>query len=155
MIPKMQAEFHHIAISVKDFDAIKIFYVDILGYEVLWDSDNRSNAALSATVGLPNARMHIAMLKGYGMHIELFHYYEPQGEPRTPARQCDFGQTHFALSVKDIKGIYSRLNARGVSFVSPPQNIRAGAWAMYLRDPEGNIIEMVEYESEASATSVR
>ena len=155
MSEKLQAEFHHVALSVKDFGAIKEFYVDILGYNVLWDSDNRSNEALSNVVGLANARMHIAMLEGYGMRVEIFHYYEPQGQPRTPARQCDFGQTHFALSVTGLKDIYSRLHAKGVSFISPPQNIRPGAWVAYMRDPEGNTIELVEYESEASATSVR
>ena len=155
MSEKLQAEFHHVAMSVKDFDKIKYFYVDILGYDVLWDSDNRGNEALSNVVGLADARMHIAMLQGYGMHIEIFYYYEPQGIPRTSTRQCDFGQTHFALSVKGLKSIYSRLLDKGVSFVSPPQNIRPGAWVAYMCDPEGNTIEMVEYESEASATSVR
>ena len=155
MSEKLQAELHHVAISVKDFDKVKNFYINTLGYDLLWDADNRGSEALSAVVGLANARMHIAMLKGYGMHIEIFHYYDPEGNPRTPARQCDFGQTHFALCVKDIKGIYSRLQTKGVTFVSPPQNIRVGAWAAYLLDPEGNTIELVEYESETSATSVR
>ena len=155
MSKKLQADFHHVALSVKNFDEIKNFYINILGYDVLWDSDNRGNEALSNVVGLADARMHIAMLQGYGMRIEIFHYYEPQGKPRTPARQCDFGQTHFALSVKGLKNMHSRLQTKGVTFVSPPQNIRPGAWVAYMRDPEGNTIELVEYESEASATSVR
>lgn len=152
MAEKLNAQFHHIAMSVKDFDKVKSFYVDTLGYDVLWDSDNRGNPELSNVVGLPDARMHIAMLEGYGMRIEMFYYYTPQGTERhAPMRQCDFGLTHFALQVKGLKGMYDRLHAQGVAFNSAPQNIRPGAWVAYMRDPEGNTIELVEYEDEASA----
>ena len=59
---------------------------------------------------------------------------------------CDFGLTHFALSVKGIQKIYERLLGEGIRFNCPPQNLRPGVWATYMKDPEGVTIELVEYE---------
>jgi catechol 2,3-dioxygenase-like lactoylglutathione lyase family enzyme len=63
-------------------------------------------------------------------------------------RQCDFGLTRFALQVKGIHDICQRLAAAGVRFNCPPQNLRPGAWATYLKDPEGNTVELVQYDKQ-------
>jgi len=65
-----------------------------------------------------------------------------------PLRQCDFGLTHFALQVQGIHDIYQRLAAAGVRFNCPPQNLRPGVWATYLKDPEGNTVELVQYDKQ-------
>lgn len=97
-------------------------------------------------MGLDQADAHVVMLRGYGTRIELFHYHHPHGQPSPPKRQCDFGLTHVAFSVKEIQALYERLSAKGVSFNCPPQNLRPGVRATYMHDPEGNTIELVEYE---------
>ena len=142
---KMDATAHHVAISVVDIDRALTFYRDLLGFEVDWEIDHKSGEALSNIVGLPNADAHMIMLKGYGLRVELFKYYNPEGKQREPQRQCDFGLTHFALSVKDIHQIYDRLSKAGVPFNCPPQNVRPGVWATYMKDPEGVTVELVEY----------
>jgi catechol 2,3-dioxygenase-like lactoylglutathione lyase family enzyme len=86
------------------------------------------------------------MLKGYGMRLELFAYHNPQGIEAGPRRMCDFGLTHFALTVQHLHELYRRFSAAGVLFNSPPRNLRAGVWAAYMKDPEGVTIELVEYE---------
>jgi len=98
-------------------------------------------------VGMPNASAHVVMLKGYGARLELFRYHNPQGRVSEPKRQCDFGLTHFALTVKGIHDIYTRLSAAGVEFNCPPQNLRPGVWGTYMKDPEGATIELVQYDA--------
>ena len=142
----MDACFHHIAISVKDMPSMLRFYRDLVGFEVEWDMDHRGGEALSEVVGMPGADAHMVMLKGFGMHIELFHYYAPQGSRVRPARQCDFGLTHFALQVGDIRGFYTRLADAGVPFNCPPKNLRPGVWATYMQDPEDNTVELIQYD---------
>ena len=142
----VDAAVHHVAISVEDIDQALRFYRDLVGFELDWDMDHRSGEALARVVGMPGADTRIVMLKGYGMRLELFKYYKPQGRTPKPRRQCDFGLTHFALQVKDIQGIYDRLIKAGVQFNCPPQNVRPGVWATYLKDPEGVTVELVEYE---------
>jgi glyoxylase I family protein len=142
---RMDAKLHHVAISVSDMDRAVAYYRDILGFEVDWDMDHRSGDALAKVVGLPGADMRIVMLKGYGFRVELFKYYAPEGKGTAAKRMCDFGYTHFALSVENIHGIYERLAEAGVQFNCPPQDLRPGVCGTYMKDTEGNTIELVEY----------
>jgi catechol 2,3-dioxygenase-like lactoylglutathione lyase family enzyme len=142
----MKIEWHHAAISVKDLSKAIMFYCNLLGFEVDWDRDHYSGDLMSKVVGLPGADAHVVMLKGHGTRLELFKYYTPGGEDGRAIRQCDFGLTHFALSVKNIHALYERLLEAGVAFNCPPQNLRPGVWATYMKDPEGVTIELVEYD---------
>ncbi|MEW6665355.1 MAG: VOC family protein [Thermodesulfobacteriota bacterium] len=142
----MDATWHHVAISVRDMEKTLGFYRDLLGFEVDWERERYSGELLAKVVGLPGAEARVVMLKGYGARIELFKYLTPAGVESGPKRMCDFGITHFALTVKQIHGIYERLSRADVPFNCPPQNLRPGVWATYMKDPEGNTIELVEYE---------
>ena len=134
------------AIAVENIERSKSFYCHELGFEIDWERPNYYNVAMARVVGLDQADAHVVMLKGYDTRIELFHYHHPQGKVLPPLRQCDFGLTHFAFSVQKIQALYDQLSARGVSFNCPPQNLRSGVWATYMHDPDGNTIELVEYE---------
>jgi glyoxylase I family protein len=141
----IDGNIHHIAISVADIDRALRFYRDALGFEVDWDMDHRGGEALARVVGLPDADARMIMLKGYGLRVELFGYYAPPGKQRKPDRQCDFGLTHFAMTVRNIHDVYERLVKRGVTFNCPPQEVRSGVWATYLKDSEGVTIELLQY----------
>jgi len=142
----MDATWHHVAISVKDLKRSLKFYRDLLGFEVDWEKDHYGGEAFSSIVGFPEAEARIVMLKGYGARVELFQYYTPVGKEVDPRRQCDFGITHFALSVKNIHQVYEHLSQAGVQFNCPPRNPRPGVWATYMKDPDGVTIELVAYE---------
>ncbi|PKN30597.1 MAG: glyoxalase/bleomycin resistance/dioxygenase family protein [Deltaproteobacteria bacterium HGW-Deltaproteobacteria-21] len=143
---RMEAIWHHVAISVKDMENELRFYRDLLGFEVDWERENYTGEMYARVVGLPGATARVVMLKGYGGRIELFKYRVPEGDECGPKRQCDFGLTHFAIMVKGIHEIHERLVKAGVHFNCPPQNLRPGVWATYMKDPEGVTIELVEYE---------
>ena len=142
----MEATWHHTAMAVQDMDRAKRFYCDLLGFEIDWERPNYSGEPFANVVGMPDAAAHVAMLKGYGARLELFTYHQPAGRVREAKRQCDFGLTHFALTVKGIHDLYGRLSTAGVEFNCPPQNLRPGVWATYLKDPEGVTIELVQYD---------
>lgn len=144
-VPNNEISAHHIAMSVRDLDRAKAFYCDLLGFEVDWEADHRSGEALSKVVGLTDTDTHILMLKGHGIRLEIFHYHHPRGQDLPKRRQCDFGMTHFALAVKELDDLYQRLSKAGVEFNSSPQILRPGVKAVYLVDPEGVTIELIQY----------
>ena len=135
-----EGSFHHVAISVRDMDKIKHFYCGLLGFSVVWEHQGRR----AKVVGLEGAITDITMLEGYGARVELFKYQTPEGRDRGEMRQCDFGLTHFALKVKDARAVYAALAPQGVTFYTPPVDIRPGVVAFYMQDPEGNVIEIME-----------
>jgi catechol 2,3-dioxygenase-like lactoylglutathione lyase family enzyme len=142
----MEGMWHHVALSVRDMEGVLRFYRDLLGFEVDWEKEHYAGEDLSRVVGLREADARVVMLRGYGTRLELFKYYNPVGEEVGPKRMCDFGLTHFALTVRKIHEVYRQLSGAGVLFNCPPQNLRPGVWATYMKDPEGVTIELVEYE---------
>ena len=139
-----EGSFHHVAISVRNLEKAKAFYCGLLGFSIVWEHVDRGGPQNSAVVGLPDVVMDISMLEGYGVRLELFYYKNPQGRDRGEQRQCDFGLNHFALKVKDARAVYAALAEKGVQFNSPPQALRPGVVAFYMRDPEGNTVEILE-----------
>jgi len=133
---------HHTALSVKDFDAAKRFFVDLLGFRVEGEMERRTDVA--PVVGLPGAAIRWAMIERDGYRIELFRYFVPEGD-MTPCRQCDGGYTHIAFQVTDADEAYARMTAAGYTAVSRPTELRGGASkAFYLHGPEGHVVEFIE-----------
>lgn len=142
---QQNASWHHVAITVSDMAGMIAFLTEKLGFVIDWDHKHRSGPMMDAVVGLKDADAHVVMLKGYGVQVELFHYHHPQGRDMV-GRQCDFGINHFCLDVKGIHDVYHELCNEGVEFNCPPQNLRDGVWATYLKGPEGLTIELIQYD---------
>ncbi|KAB2920849.1 MAG: glyoxalase/bleomycin resistance/dioxygenase family protein [Hyphomicrobiaceae bacterium] len=133
---------HHTALSVRDFEAARRFYVDLLGFRVDGEMERRTD--VGPVVGLPGAVIRWAMLARDGYRIELFRYDEPQGDMH-PQRQCDGGYTHIAFEVRNVDEVYRRMRTAGYDAVSAPAELRGGASkAFYLRGPEGHVVEFIE-----------
>ena len=134
---------HHIAIGVPDFDQGLAFYTEVLGLEVVQQSEFAGDMPLAdAAIGLDDVAARMAMLKASNAYIELWEYSHP--EPRDQrARPNDYGYVHFALQVDGITEEYERLTAAGMQFVGPPVEFGTSA-AVYGRDPFGNVIEIYE-----------
>lgn len=121
------------------------FYRDLLGCKVVlnfeWPVGDETFDAITA---LKDSSARVVMLRIGNAHIELFEYSTPRpapGDPRRPV--CDHGITHIAFEVVDIQEEYARLKAAGMAFHCAP--LRTGAaYTTYGRDPDGNVIELLE-----------
>lgn len=136
---------HHTAVSCSDWDKMKSFFVDLLGFKVLGEIDKRDEALLAKVTGMPGAACRWAMLELGGYHIELFKWLTPEGKP-IPIRQCDHGLTHICFQVKDAPEAHRRMTAAGYEPLSEVLSLRGGrAKPFYCRGPENLIVEFVEY----------
>jgi lactoylglutathione lyase len=139
---------HHTSFTVTDLDRSLEFFRDLLGLEVLFTREVRDEY-LGAIVGLPGCVAKAALLRipGSAHHVELFQYLTPAGHAVRP-RPCDPGSSHLSFLVEDLPGLYARLRAAGVAFVSEPVRISAGpncgGWAAYLHDPNGILLELFQ-----------
>ena len=48
------------------------------------------------------------------------------------------------LGVSDIQGEYKRLTEQGVEFIRPPEQEHWGGWIATLKDPDGNILQLLQ-----------
>jgi catechol 2,3-dioxygenase-like lactoylglutathione lyase family enzyme len=137
---------HHVAISTSDLARAIAFYRDLFGFEVVMEFDWPVGTEQSDRImGLEGSSGRAAVLRGTGGMLEIFEFRSPAPRPGDPARPvCDHGLTHLCVEVRDIAGEYQRLRRAGMAFHCPPQDIMGGHWATYGRDPDGNVIELLE-----------
>ncbi len=123
---------HHVALTTRGFERLRAFYVETLGLPVV-----------GAFAGY-----HIVFLAAGSTTIELIEEEEPgAGSPHGPHD----GWNHLALEVEDVDAAYAELAARGVPFTVLPEDFPPEAPALriaFLRDPDGNLVELVQPLSE-------
>ncbi|WP_372921568.1 VOC family protein [Roseovarius sp.] len=136
---------HHTAVCVRDFQAMRHFLVEFLGFVKEGEMADRGEAQLAKVVGLPGARVNWGLYRCGTHRIEVFQYIEPTGKSDPPA-QCDTGFTHLAFEVSDVNGAHDRAIAAGYRPVSAPQSMRGGvSEVFYLEGPEGIVVELMEF----------
>ncbi len=146
----MISGIQHTAISTGDMEQALRFYRDLLGFEVESDVTLDKGAPNSVDVGrimaLDDVACRIAMLRIGESRIELFEFHSPAPVSASGNRPvCDHGITHVALAVTDIDAEYERLRSAGMHFHCPPVQLGRRAKATYGRDPDGNVVELLEY----------
>jgi catechol 2,3-dioxygenase-like lactoylglutathione lyase family enzyme len=129
--------FDHVALSVADLDGQAAFYEAALG---LTEVEER--------LEMPEAEIRTVILRGStGMKIELV-----QRGGSTPQQFNDpfdgasvQSYFHFALSVDDLGATFEAMLSAGATPVSAPAAAaRAGARFAYVKDPEENLIELIQ-----------
>ncbi|MCH2173456.1 VOC family protein [Myxococcota bacterium] len=147
---------HHTAISTGDLDRSLRFYRDVLGFELMMDHRwEQGTDNMDRTMNLRDTSARCVLLRTTNAMIEIFEYESPRPAPGDPARPlCDHGITHLCLEVDDIDAEYDRLVKAGMHFHSPPvQN--DGARMTYGRDPDGNAIELIEFQRDEEPLALR
>jgi len=130
---------HHAGVTVSDLDSAVEFYRDVLGLAVL-DRFGVSGEAFATAVDVPEASASFAHLDG-GVRVELVDY-DPAGDDAGTALNRP-GTAHLGLSVDDVDASVEGLPG-AVGTVSEPQTTATGTRLAFVRDPDGNLVELLE-----------
>ena len=117
----------HLALNARDLDAMKHFYVDVLGFAVEWEPDP-DNVYL--TSGRDNLALHRAALAA------------------GPAVRANQALDHLGLIVStadDVDRWAAFLESRGVAIAARPKTHRDGARSCYVHDPDGNTVQIIHH----------
>ncbi|WP_254531409.1 VOC family protein [Natrinema gelatinilyticum] len=132
---------HHVGLTVTDLEATLAFYRDVLDLSVA-DRFSVGGEAFADAVGVEEARADFAHLEADGIRLELVEYDpEARDAPATALNQP--GVAHVGLSVDDLDAFYVSL-PEDVPTISDPRTTESGTRILFLRDPEGNLIEVLE-----------
>lgn len=115
---------HHVSLIVSDTDRSLAFYRDLLGLT----TDNER-----PDLGYPGAWLQVG-----DQQIHLLELPNPDpvdGRPHHGGRD-----RHLALTLKDIESLEQALEQAGIAFTRS----RSGRRAIFLRDPDGNALELIE-----------
>lgn len=138
--------FDQVKFLSRDPDALSLFYVEALGCSVVVPKTT-TDAAVARAVGVPGAQVELLILRlpGRGDHGPVLELYSVEGEiPEGWGYQP--GQGQLAFEVEDLDAAIGKVIAAGGSKLGDVVEWEApsGSTArfIYLRDPEGNIIDL-------------
>ena len=127
------AGLRHIALNVRNLDAMKRFYVDLLGFAVEWEPD-AENIYLSS--GLDNLALHHSTALTASVSTGA------SQEKRADALD------HLGLIVRkpeDVDAWAAFLEGHGVTIDAKPRTHRDGARSCYFKDPDGNVVQIIHH----------
>ena len=130
--------FHHVSLSVADLDAQEAWYRAAFG---LGRVDER--------LDLPEVGVRTVILSGGdGLRFEFTELVGSEPVVHADAYAATAAQTftHLALQVADLDAAFTRLTGECAAPVvsEPGPGATDGVRYAYVRDPEGNLIELIE-----------
>ena len=121
----------HLALKVSDVERAKDFYVRVFGMKIVWQPDP-DNAYLSS--GCDNVALH-------------------RGED-TPGDAQRLDHLGFIVpTIADVEAGYAWVKSVGVEIVHELKHHRDGSVSFYIRDPDGNVIQVL-YEPGISPLTI-
>ena len=123
--------FHHIAMKVKDFDAVKDFYVKVLGFteKITWGEGDKRAVMLDT---------------GDGNYLEIF----AGGLEETEGRGAVL---HFALRTGNCDEALERARAAGVEVTMEPKDVTISSQPVptpvriaFFKGPAGEVVELFQ-----------
>lgn len=139
----------HTSFTVSNLEQSIAFYVENLGFALLYVRPEITNRYFRAIIGWPDAVVKGAMLAipGTTHQLELFEYVHPRGAS-ADVQTNNPGSAHVSYFVDDLQAFYVTLTAKGVRFRSPPvmldEGPNQGGFALYMLDPDGITIELFQ-----------
>jgi len=128
----IHAGLRHLALNVRDLEAMKRFYVELLGFAIEWEPD-ADNIYLSS--GIDNLALHRSPSGS-------------AGETAANAPAARSALDHLGLIVRTAGAVdqwAAFLESRGVTIDAAPRTHRDGARSCYFRDPDGNHIQIIHH----------
>jgi catechol 2,3-dioxygenase-like lactoylglutathione lyase family enzyme len=137
---------HHTALHVADLERSARFYVEGLGFTRL--NEWTSGPYVGELYGRPNVKVKAMMLTaGDGtFHLELVQVEDPP--PAVDPSGAQPGTAHLAFTDIDLREVYARMTKLGYKALSEPvaptSGPVAGGLLIYLLDPDGNRVELIQ-----------
>ena len=142
----------HVGLTVSDIEISKKFYGEILGLKFL-GMIVMEGKETDILFGFDNAKAKVAYFNGSELintpPVELIQFTEnPSIKDEPNLHKTSISELCFY--VDNIDKVYTELSGKGVKFLSEPQYFDFTEYgfgkskAVYLKDPDGNILELME-----------
>ena len=135
----------HTGVVVQDMEKSLRFWRDVMGLKVLADFWEEGEF-IDTVQHLTGVNLHMIKLAAPdGTLIELL---QDKNHPTAPPEKndlCHRGIRHIAFTVADVEAAWHDLRQAGCEVLSKPVTSPDGkARLFFARDPEGNLLEIVE-----------
>jgi len=141
--------FMHAIHATNNVEATLAFYTEVFGLNT--KVQPFANPGVPLLTNSPGVSLRVAMLRipGQGMNFELTEFTNTERQAAQP-RLTDPGAPHMKFFVRDLAAVVAAAKQRGATFITKSGAAVAipesGASAVFLRDPDGYIVEAVKAE---------
>ena len=141
--------FAHLSVVARDADRLAEFYKKVFGCKEIGSRKTISGEKVSRGNGVPNSEIYSIWLTLPGLErpfLEIHEYKQIKDRPLPLVDEPGYG--HVAFEVEDICAIRDEIVRAGgrdqgeITSLGPDD---ATFLAVYMRDPEGNVIELEEF----------
>jgi glyoxylase I family protein len=138
--------FHHVAISTPDIDRLTRFYIDLFGFERVYDlAWEKGVTDIDDMMAVKDTAARAVMLRTGNSFMEFFEFSSPVPAKQTGDRPViNHGITHICIAVDDAMAECARLEGMGLRLHVAPNRAATPFRGTYARDPDGNVIEILE-----------
>ncbi|WP_291207976.1 VOC family protein [Hyphomonas sp.] len=133
---------HHTGLSVLSLDQAIDYWTGCFGFEVAARFDVEDRAETRALMQTDNPASRAAFLTGPTGHLELFEFEANRGAQAEDRSVHEAGIRHICLQAIDANELFDRCAANGTRWHARPAGLGTGALYAYVRDCEGNIVEL-------------
>lgn len=138
--------FDHTGFITPSLEGSVRFWSEVMGFDPM-PSVERKGSWVAPFTGVEGAELKIAHLFGHGTHLEFIEFGTAGGASEQP-RANDCGTGHVCFKVQDLDATVQRILVGGGKLAGRITAITegpaAGIRGLYLRDPYGVIIELLE-----------
>ncbi len=140
----IESRLHHLALAVSNLEKSIRFYQQCMGFEVVenysWGIEgNFLDQMMGSNFGSGRA----AMLSSGNAFIEIFEYDDLPGVFRLE------NPLHFCIYTDNIVDLFQKVSEYGANVLHPPLNTQLGTSLAFIKDPDGNLIELLQIHNES------
>ena len=118
---------HHIALNVSDYERSKVFYIEKLGFQILWEYTFPSGTRrMDCVQGQTRLEIFCNSIAGNGY------------------QERNLGYRHLCFLTEDIEGLAFKLKESGIVVEDIRTDMMSGGKMTFFRDPDGIVIELHE-----------
>jgi catechol 2,3-dioxygenase-like lactoylglutathione lyase family enzyme len=129
---------HHTSLSVADLDSQRAWYQRALGLREVVEEFRLDEPAVRTVVLQSNSGVRLELIERAGASRARAY-----ADALDAASTLGFG--HWAVSVRDLDTAFTTIVSAGGLAVWPPADaVQPGARFAYVKDPEGNLIELIQ-----------
>lgn len=140
-------QFHQTKFLARDIEGLTSFYEEVLGCETVVPIQKIDDGEVARGIGAPGADVTLSILRlpGRGPHGPVLELYSLEGGDQTTWAH-EPGQGQIAFEVEDLETAVAEFREHGGAELGEiveweaPSGSRARF--VYLRDPEGNIVDL-------------